>query len=423
MLGVLPPAPDFAVTGLDGKPTVKLADYAGKVLVLVFFLPTCPHCHQMLKYLDALAKQLDNKDLAIVPISIDDKKYVIEEMVSDLKISLVPYIDRGDKAQKAYNFQLGVPEVFVIDRQGRIVKRTEGDDLEGKIETLLGMTIKRELGVENPILLRKAAYTGEETCSVCHREQHATWELTAHASAWQTLVEHGADRDPECLKCHTVGFGKPGFDVRKRQPSRGVQARTATARRPAPVARLREGRLRTDLPPCHDPQHSPQFSFAERLPLVPHAQARSRPRCRAQGAARQARQREQALHRATTSAQGLRAAREGGRSGRTLPRARSPPRRRARRRTPTASAATPPASRSDRLPRGARSRSGLRAATVRASAVDDPAHGGHDPRLTDKATPARSDLRCHDDANDPLRVQDRAEAGRSAHFRRSRRRQ
>ena len=59
--------------------------------MLVFFLPTCPHCHQMLKYLDALAKQLDNKELAIVPVSIDDKKYVIEEMVSDLKISLVPY--------------------------------------------------------------------------------------------------------------------------------------------------------------------------------------------------------------------------------------------------------------------------------------------------------------------------------------------
>jgi peroxiredoxin len=117
-LGVLPPAPEFEVAGLDGKSSAKLADYKGKVIVLVFFLPTCPHCHAMLKHLDALAKQLDNPDLAIVPVSVDDKKYVIEEMVGDLKISLVPFIDRTEKAQKAYGFGQTVPEVFVIDRQG-----------------------------------------------------------------------------------------------------------------------------------------------------------------------------------------------------------------------------------------------------------------------------------------------------------------
>jgi peroxiredoxin len=195
-LGVLPPAPEFEVAGLDGKSSAKLADYKGKVVVLVFFLPTCPHCHAMLKHLDALAKQLDNPDLAIVPVSVDDKKYVIEEMVGDLKISLVPWIDRTEKAQKAYGFGQTVPEVFVIDRQGRIVVRTAGDDAEHKIETRLSMAIKRELGVENPLLLHKTDYTGEETCSVCHREQHSTWELTKHASAWETLVEHGPTAIP-----------------------------------------------------------------------------------------------------------------------------------------------------------------------------------------------------------------------------------
>src|SRR4029077_9759239 len=117
MLGVLPPAPDIAITGLDGEATVHHADYAGKVLVLVFFLPTCPHCHQMLKYLDALAKQLANPDLAIVAVSVSDKKYVVEEMVSDLRLSYPAYLDPAAKAQAAYGFQRTVPEVFVIDRQ------------------------------------------------------------------------------------------------------------------------------------------------------------------------------------------------------------------------------------------------------------------------------------------------------------------
>src|SRR5262249_41232032 len=93
IFGVLPAAPPFQVASLDGQSPVKLAAYSGKVLVFLFFLPTCPHCHEMLKYLDALSHQLKNPELAIVPVSISDKKYVIEDMVSELKISLTPYVD------------------------------------------------------------------------------------------------------------------------------------------------------------------------------------------------------------------------------------------------------------------------------------------------------------------------------------------
>jgi peroxiredoxin len=271
--GVLPAAPPFEVTDLEGKTSVKLADYAGKVLVFVFFLPTCPHCHEMLKYLDALAKQLANKDLAILPVSVSDKKYVVEEMVSDLKLSFPAYLDPAGKAQAAYGFQRTVPEVFVIDRQGRVVQRTAG--ASPRIEALLTLSIKRELGVPNPILLEKAGYSGEEFCSVCHREQHATWLLTNHASAWETLVEHGKDRDPECLKCHTVGFGQPGgFDPAQRQEHlRGVQCENCHGRggpHQSPEFASAAGFEKTCLG-CHDPQHSLHFVFAERLPLVSHA--------------------------------------------------------------------------------------------------------------------------------------------------------
>ncbi len=271
--GVLPVAPPFEVTDLEGQKSVKLADYAGKVLVFVFFLPTCPHCHEMLKYLDALAKQLANPELAIVAVSVSDKKYVVEEMVSDLKLSFPAYLDPSAKAQAAYGFQRTVPEVFVIDRQGRVVQRTAG--ASPRIEALLTLSIKRELGGPNPILLEKAAYSGEEFCSVCHREQHATWLLTKHASAWETLVEHGKDRDPECLRCHTVGFGQPGgFDPQQRQEHlRGVQCENCHGRggpHQSPEF-TQAGDFEKTCLGCHDPQHSLHFVFAERLPLVSHA--------------------------------------------------------------------------------------------------------------------------------------------------------
>ena len=272
ILGVLPAAPPFQVASLDGESHVKLADYSGKVLVFLFFLPTCPHCHEMLKFLNGLSGQLKSPDLAIVPVSISDKRYVIEDMASELKLGFPPYVDADGKAQASYAFKGTVPEVFVIDRKGKVVERTEGDS--PRIEALLTLAIKKELGVPNPILLEKAAYSGEEFCSVCHRDQHATWQLTKHSNAWETLVEHGKDRDPDCLRCHTVGFGQPGgFDTTKRQEHlRGVQCENCHGRGgPHQSPEFAKAGFEPVCLGCHDPQHSLRFVFAERLPLVSHA--------------------------------------------------------------------------------------------------------------------------------------------------------
>ena len=105
LLGTRPAAPDFDVVGLDGKAHLTLDELAGKVVVLVFFLPTCPHCHDALKFLDGLQKQLDNPDLAIVSVSVSGSKYVVEDMVSDLGISLVPYIDPSKSARDGLRVQ------------------------------------------------------------------------------------------------------------------------------------------------------------------------------------------------------------------------------------------------------------------------------------------------------------------------------
>jgi peroxiredoxin len=272
LFGVLPAAPAFQIVSPDGQRRVTLADYSGKVLVFLFIRPTCPHCHEMLKYLDGLARQLQNPDLAIVPVSIENKRYVIEDMVSELKLSFPAFTDPDDKAQTAYAFRGGVPEVFVIDRKGRVVRRVEGAD--ARTEAVVAMSIKRELGVPNPILLKTDEYSGEEVCSVCHRDQHATWMLTKHASAWGSLVERGKDRDPDCLRCHTVGFGKPGgFDTTKRQDHlRGVQCENCHGRGgPHQSPEFAKAGFEPVCLGCHDAEHSLRFVFAERLPLVSHA--------------------------------------------------------------------------------------------------------------------------------------------------------
>jgi len=54
-----------------------------------------------------------------------------------------------------------------------------------------------------------AEYIGTGKCRLCHLKDHKTWKKTKHATAFDALVD--AERaDPECVRCHTTGYGRPG---------------------------------------------------------------------------------------------------------------------------------------------------------------------------------------------------------------------
>lgn len=55
-----------------------------------------------------------------------------------------------------------------------------------------------------------SAYAGVDSCRGCHGAAVALWEGTPHARAWATLESVARQRDPECVGCHVVGFGRPG---------------------------------------------------------------------------------------------------------------------------------------------------------------------------------------------------------------------
>jgi peroxiredoxin len=206
-LGVRPVAAPFEVRGLDDKP-LKLASFQGKPVVVMFFLHTCPHCHEMLGVLNALNKELASSDLVIIPISLQDRIYELEDMVSKFKLELAVYRDPGSTVSKAYGSGGRVPDTIVLDRQHRVVTRQLGAD--PRTESIVKMAIRQALGVPNPILLIKNGYAGSDACAVCHAQAHDTWSVTQHALAFDTLVKHGEEHNAECVGCHTVGFNQAG---------------------------------------------------------------------------------------------------------------------------------------------------------------------------------------------------------------------
>jgi hypothetical protein len=54
-----------------------------------------------------------------------------------------------------------------------------------------------------------ATYVGTPACVPCHAGAAKVWQDSGHAAAMEALVNRKADADPDCVSCHTVGFGSP----------------------------------------------------------------------------------------------------------------------------------------------------------------------------------------------------------------------
>jgi len=275
VLGVKPVAPDVSGTDLDGHP-FQLSAQRGKAVLLVFFLHTCPHCHHALAFLEqALQKIPEAQRPKLVGISVVDRAYAVRERMKADGLDFFPILMDPDGAMRnAYGANSGVPDLVLVDPEGRIVHRSNGWQ-EDRDTALWQMWLARAGGAPVPMLLHKTGYSGNEFCAVCHETESTTYAFTQHAYAFDTLVKHGAERDPECVSCHVVGFGEAGgyaFDTPSRHLE-GVGCESCHGRGGPHLSpdfvkgQAYESRCVT----CHDTKHSLGFDYASFRPRISHS--------------------------------------------------------------------------------------------------------------------------------------------------------
>jgi peroxiredoxin len=113
-------APDFSLSSLNGQ-TVKLANYPGKMVLLVFWLTTCDACTKELPILEGFSKDPKYSDFALITVNVGGEKAVTQSYISSHKYSFMVLLD----PQKAVNDQYTIaiyPTTFLIDTSGKIVK-------------------------------------------------------------------------------------------------------------------------------------------------------------------------------------------------------------------------------------------------------------------------------------------------------------
>src|SRR5437879_1091719 len=126
LVGVGSSAPQFHGVDLRTARPASLDSYRGKVVLLNIWATWCQPCRIEMPALERLQRKLAGTDLRVVAVSIDqDDSTVVDRFVNELGLSFDIVHDRSGEIQHSYQ-TTGVPETFVIDRHGEIVKKVIG---------------------------------------------------------------------------------------------------------------------------------------------------------------------------------------------------------------------------------------------------------------------------------------------------------
>jgi len=118
-------------------------------------------------------------------------------------------------------------------------------------------------------------YMPSAECGRCHQAQYRAWRKSRHAGAYRTLQRERRVGDPNCLMCHTTGFGteKGFYTIRKTPKLAGVNCQNCHRFNDAQHQRGGKG-VGFKFPPvnedvcttCHTPVTDPRFSYKLKLP-------------------------------------------------------------------------------------------------------------------------------------------------------------
>jgi cytochrome c biogenesis protein CcmG/thiol:disulfide interchange protein DsbE len=119
--GDLPMAPsaNMALPVLGAAGTQKLADLRGKVVVLNVFASWCDPCKAEAPILEQEQRRLKGQNATILGVTYLDNSSDSEKFVRQQHISYPVVRDVSGNFVRSFG-TTGVPETFVIDRQGRI---------------------------------------------------------------------------------------------------------------------------------------------------------------------------------------------------------------------------------------------------------------------------------------------------------------
>ena len=133
----------LAFKAVDGR-SVDLAAMKGKVVLIDFWATWCGPCVGELPHLLEAYHKLHDRGFEIVGISLDQEKDALEQFTKKRGMPWPQYFDGegwGNKFAREFGIT-GIPAMWLIDRDGKLVDMEARNDLAGKVERLLAASSK-----------------------------------------------------------------------------------------------------------------------------------------------------------------------------------------------------------------------------------------------------------------------------------------
>jgi thiol-disulfide oxidoreductase resA len=135
-------APNFELPTPEGK-KVQLSDFKGKYVLIDFWASWCPDCRRISPNVEAIAKEYQGKDLAVLAVSFDIEKeawvkYINRNgaPVNEVHVSELKKMKESAVA-KAFGVQW-IPSLYLLDKDGKVLLATvEVSKVEAMVKTLM----------------------------------------------------------------------------------------------------------------------------------------------------------------------------------------------------------------------------------------------------------------------------------------------
>ncbi len=123
---------------------------------------------------------------------------------------------------------------------------------------------------------------GNASCIACHAESEIAWSHSLHAVAGKTLEPRHFEADPDCLRCHTTGYGLPGGFISPLRTPQMYGVGCESCHGPS-EAHVNDPKIHTQYLAfdqcirCHDEENSPAFNWQIYWQRIRHGKATTQP--------------------------------------------------------------------------------------------------------------------------------------------------
>ena len=136
------PAPAIDLVDLDGH-AVNWDRFRGKVVLVDFWATWCPPCRRSMPELQAVHERWQGRDFTVLGISVDQHGAApVEKFIAEHGLTYpIAIDDPQDPVSSRWGVRV-LPTAFLVDREGRIVRRWTGaadpGELDRRLSALLG---------------------------------------------------------------------------------------------------------------------------------------------------------------------------------------------------------------------------------------------------------------------------------------------